>query len=332
MRAKWIVYSVITLLVALLALASFGGVVSAQTSATCSGKAAVEAGSSAHEIESGGMTREYRLYVPAGYDPAQPTALVLSLHGFAGNPREQERDSGWDAIADRENFVVVYPAGTGSPLRWNAGQQEIEGLRQRARGLLQGFLTNFFETVPADDVGFIRDLIAHVSDELCIDAARIYVNGMSNGGGMTNRLACDAADVFAAAGMVAGAYTEFGGCNPARPIPVVAFHGVVDPIVPYAGSGEVFFPAIETWVADWAARDQCDTTPQTIDGTVGAVTGTRYAGCAGDAEVDFYSIADGGHTWPGGAMNLPLLLGKTSEDIDATETMWAFFTAHSMPL
>lgn len=63
----------------------------------------------------------------------------------------------------------------------------------------------------------------------------------------------------------------------------------------------------------------------------GAVTGTRYTGCAGDAEVDFYSIADGGHTWPGGTMRLRFLPGKTSDDIDASETMWAFFAAHPMP-
>ncbi|MCZ2099349.1 MAG: hypothetical protein LC121_24435 [Anaerolineae bacterium] len=316
---------------ALVALPAFGGVVRSQDGTSCAGKAAVAAGSSAHEIESDGVTRAYWSYVPTGYDPAQPTPLVLSLHGFAGNPREQERDSGWDAIAERENFIVVYPAGTGSPGRWNAGQREIPGVRERARGLIQQFLGGFFETVQADDVDFIRDLIAELQAFYCIDPMRIYVNGMSNGGGMTNRLACEAADVFAAAGMVAGAYTDFGGCDPSRPIPVIAFHGVKDPIVPYDGVDEVRFPAVESWVADWAARDQCNAVPETIPDTVGAVTGTRYTDCAGGAEVDFYSIADSGHTWPGGSMSLPFLLGKTSRDINASETMWAFFAAHPMP-
>lgn len=328
MYAKRIFHCVIVLLVI---LPTFGRIISAQGGANCTVRADIAWGGSAQEIESGGVTRAYRLYVPSGYNPAQPTPLVLSLHGFAGNPGEQERDSGWDDIAERETFIVVYPAGTGTPLRWNAGQREIAGLRQQNRGLLQQFLGNFFETVQVDDVGFIRDLIVELSDHLCIDATRVYVNGMSNGGGMTNRLACQAADVFAAAGMVAGAYTDFGGCNPSRPIPVIAFHGAEDPIVPYEGSVQAFFPAIETWVADWAARDQCDAAPGAIPGTVGAVTGTRYTGCAGDAEVNFYSIADGGHTWPGGNMSFPLLLGKTSRDIDASETMWAFFVAHPLP-
>lgn len=324
----------------LVVLPTFGGALgatraSAQDGANCTIRADIASGSSAQSMQSGGMTRSYRLYVPSGYDPSQPTPLVLSLHGFAANPGEQERDTGWDEVAERENFIVVYPSGTGSPARWNAGQREIAGMRQRSGGLFQQFLGGFFETVPVDDVGFIRDLVAALSDQLCIDAARVYVNGMSNGGGMTNRLACEAADVFAAAGMVAGAYTDFGVCDPARPISVIAFHGVKDPIVPYDGNREIVFPAVETWVADWAARDQCDAAPETIAGTVGAVTGTRYTGCAADAEVDFYSIADGGHTWPGGDMGrLPLietLLGKTSYDINASETMWAFFAAHPMP-
>ncbi|MCC6804244.1 MAG: hypothetical protein IT319_15285, partial [Anaerolineae bacterium] len=254
---------------ALVVVSTFGGVVRAQDGNHCADKAAVAAGSSAHEIESGGMTRAYQMYVPTGYDPAQPTPLVISLHGFAGNPREQERDSGWDAIAEREGFLVVYPAGTGSPGRWNAGQREIPGVRERARGLFQQFLGGFFETVQVDDVAFIRDLIAELQAFYCIDPARVYVNGMSNGGGMTNRLACEAADVFAAAGMVAGAYTDFGGCDPSRPIPVIAFHGVKDPIVPYEGVGEIRFPAVESWVADWAARDQCNAVPETIPDTVG---------------------------------------------------------------
>ncbi len=320
---------------ALVALPTFGGALQAQDSPSCTIRADIASGSSTQQIESGGMTREYVLYIPPGYVPSQPTPLVVSLHGFAGNPHEQERDSGWDDVAGRENFIVVYPAGTGSPLRWNAGQRELQ-TRLRQGGLFERMLgERFFETVQADDVGFIRDLIAHLSDQLCIDGARIYVNGMSNGGGMTNRLACEAADVFAAAGMVAGAYTDFGGCQPSRPIPVIAFHGVEDPIVPYQGVSEVYFPAIETWAADWAARDQCGATPAAIPGTVGDVTGTRYTGCAGDAEVDFYTITDGGHTWPGGAMGsqplMGLLLGKTSTDINASETMWVFFSAHPMP-
>ena len=137
-------------------------------------------------------------------------------------------------------------------------------MREQARGPLAQFLSGFFETVPVDDVAFMRDLIApDLSDQFCIDPARIYVNGMSNGGGMTNRLACELSDQIAAVAWSSGAYTDFpGGCHPTRPVPVMAFHGKEDPIVPYEGNPLIHFPPIEQWVADWAAarsmRRRCE--------------------------------------------------------------------------
>lgn len=305
----------------------------AQTPAdSCTGKTTVPTGTTEAALDSGGLEREYRVYIPPGYDPAQPTPLVLTLHGFAGSAAQQQADSGWDAVAERENFIAVYPHGTGAPARWNAGQNRIAELEQERRGLLGDFLGGFFESVPTDDVAFIRDLLIALQADYCIDPARIYVNGLSNGGGMTNRLACELADQIAAVGMVAGAYTEFPeGCNPSRPVPVIAFHGVLDPIVPYAGDAEINFPAVEDWAADWAARNECNPASESIPDTVGAVTGWRYTDCAGDAEVVFYSIADGGHTWPGGSMGMEFLIGKTSTDIAASETMWVFFQAYPLP-
>ncbi len=319
----------------LLLLASVG-VTQAQTDTitapVCSG-GAVGIGASTHTLEAGGLTREYVVYVPASYDATQPTPLVLSLHGFASSDVQQALWSQWNPLADTEGFLVVYPQGTGSPARWNTGQTALSSATTRvpANSPLAGLLSQFFETVDVDDVAFFRDLIAQLETDYCVDPARIYVNGLSNGGGMTNRLACELADEIAAVGMVAGAYTSFpGGCHPARPMPVIAFHGVIDPIVPYAGSADTGLPPIQTWAADWGARDHCNPTPEPVAGTVGAVTGVRYTGCAGDAEVILYSIADGGHTWPGGFPIPAFIAGKTSRDIDASATMWAFFSAHPL--
>ncbi len=313
------------------------GITAAQTdppaASVCSG-AAITPGSSQHTLDAGGLTREYIVYVPASYDPAQPTPLVISLHGFASSDLQQVLWTQWNALADEQGFIVVYPQGTGSPARWNTGQGALSAAtarRARGTGPMADLLSQFFDEVKVDDVGFFRSLIARLETDYCVDPARIYVNGLSNGGGMTNRLACEMSDVFAAVGTVAGAYTDFpGGCHPARPMPVIAFHGVIDPVVPYEGSAEVGFPAIQTWAADWAARDQCDPAPQTVAGTVGAVTGVRYGGCAGNAEVVLYSIADGGHTWPGGFPIPALLVGKTTQDIDASATMWDFYVAHPL--
>ncbi len=298
----------------------------------CSGEA-ITTGSSQHTLEAGGLTREYIVYVPDSYDPAQPTPLILSLHGFASSDVQQVLWTQWNSLSDREGFIVVYPQGTGSPARWNSGQTTLSTVTAHVprNNPLAGLLDQFFEAVDVDDVAFIRSLIAQLEVDYCIDPARIYVNGLSNGGGMTNRLACEMSDVFAAVGTVAGAYTDFpGGCHPARPVPVIAFHGVIDPIVPYEGNADVGFPAIQTWAADWAARDQCDLTPQPVAGTVGAVTGVRYSDCADNAEVVLYSIADGGHTWPGGFPTPAFITGKTSRDIDASATMWAFYVAHPL--
>lgn len=260
-----------------------------------------------------GRTRHYRLFVPAGYDPQTPTPLVLNFHGFASNPPQQAAFSDLEDVATAETFIAVHPSGTGFPLRWNSG-------------------ASFFEMGSGvDDVGFVRALVETLSAELCIDPARVYATGMSNGGGMSNRLACEAGDLIAAFGGVAGAYALETGCAPSRPVPFIAFHGTADPLVPYEGGTMqgMITPDIETWARDWAERDGCDLTPETFAPEDG-VSGTRYTGCAGDVEVVLYTIDNGGHTWPGGPPLLSALLGET-HPIDATAITWAFFERFTLP-
>ena len=147
-------------------------------------------GASEGQIESGGETRTYRLYIPASYDPDGPPApLIVSLHGLSSNAGQQEHMSGLSDKAEEAGFVVVYPQGLGVPTRWNTAPDD----RRRAQDANA-------------DIAFIRDLVAHLQADLNLDPARIYATGMSNGGGMTNRLGCDMADVFAAIAPVAGAY------------------------------------------------------------------------------------------------------------------------------
>lgn len=304
---------IISALFAALAL-TFAGLASAGTprqAAACEDvNLAPERGQRDESLAFDGGTRYYRLYVPTNLDPAQPAPLVLSLHGFTSNPGQQQFFSKWDEIAEVENFIVVYPQGSGLPLRWNA----------RIRLLNRGDQT--------DDVGFIRELIAHLSDEFCIDPARIYANGLSNGAGMSHRLACDLSDIIAAAGGVAGAYPGANDeCQPARPVPFIAFHGTEDPIVPYDGSAGL--PAVETWAADWAARNGCDGTTEAI-AAVGAVRGLRYLNCPDSAEVVLYTVEGGGHTWPGGGEIPPFLVGRTNQDVSASAIMWDFFKAHPL--
>jgi polyhydroxybutyrate depolymerase len=197
--------------------------------------------------------------------------------------------------------------------------------------------------VAADDVEFLRDLVRQIGSLINIDPQRVYISGMSNGGAMTHLASCEMADVFAAAGVVAGpAMDPPGGCRPSRPISVMGFYGTADPLVSYKG-GELmggirrglvpqtkharYMGAVE-WAASWARHDGCSLQPETIYSR-GDTTGVSYPSCADGAEVILYTVEGGGHSWPGGPW-IPFL-GKTSQDIPATETMWAFFQRHVMP-
>lgn len=292
--------------------------------AACSARTAAASGISSEALESGGLTRIYTRYVPTNYDPTVPVPLVLSLHGAVSTADEQQEKTGWDAVAERETFIAVYPQGIlplATGFRWNAGEPMTSPL---------------FALVGAqhevDDVAFIDDLLDHLISTLCIDTARIFVTGFSNGGGMTNHLACVLADRIAAIGTNAGAYTAIpGGCEPSRPMPVITFQGVHDQVVPYDGHADLGLQAVQPWAADWAARNGCDPDPIALDTPAQTVEAIQYVDCADDASVDVYTILDGGHTWPGGGWKMPLVLGHTNTDISATETMWAFFTAHPMP-
>ncbi|MBL8130817.1 MAG: hypothetical protein JNL42_03090 [Anaerolineae bacterium] len=297
--------------------------VRAQTdSAACSSGSSEAPGWRDLSLVSGGEERRYQLYVPTGYDGTTPLPVVLSMHGFSSNPQQQRDFSRWDVYAEQETFLAVFPRGTGFPLRWNAGA---------FFDARSGALGSAFMGAQVDDVLFFGDLLDELAAALCIDAARIYATGLSNGGGMSNRLACEMADRITAIGTVAGAYPALdGGCAPARPVPVISFHGVVDPIVPYQGSEEMRLPSIETWAREWSERNGCTDTAITHlaipSGIVAdAPTITQHSGCDGDVEVVLYMIPDGGHTWPGAAPSFDLLIGKTRQDFDATAIMWAFF-------
>lgn len=285
----------------------------------------LQPGDSVRTLTSGGLERCYLIHVPQDHDVSRPAALVISLHGLAGSPRNQEEMSRWNEVANAEDAMVVYPQGTSYPLRWNASAVQNPG--------------------SVNDLQFIRDLITEVQTLVAIDPARIYVNGMSNGGGMTARVACGLADAVAAVGIVAGAVTDSPGpCTPSRPVPLIAFHGTADPIVNYQGGR--FRPSawtrlirmpsqhfevrpVGTWVRAWAESNGCNLSPETIP-TVGEVSGIRYSGCQDDAEVIFYTIEGGGHTWPGGSPLPAWLVGETNTDIDASTTMWEFFQSHPL--
>lgn len=263
---------------------------------------------------SSGEEREFLLYVPARYDRTRPTPLVISMHG-AGLWGAAQRDiSLWNEVAEREGLIVVYPSGVRGrgPRVWRAaGGREVSW-----------------------DVGFISQLIDTLSATYNIDPARIYADGLSNGGGMAFVLSCSLSDRIAAVGLVASAQLlPWEWCTDSSAVPMIAFHGTADSAAPYLGGPSWVTPDpfanIRTWTANWARRNSCDPVP--AESLVAEdVTRRAFTGCAHGADVMLYTVHGGGHTWPGGGPMPAWFVGRTSDGIDATREMWAFFREHPL--
>lgn len=157
--------------------------------------------------------RTYRLHLPAG---GPPSGLVVNLHAAGATGADQAALTHYDAVGDAYGFAVVYPDGI--DYSWADGRGASVPDRQGV-----------------DDVGFISTLVDRLVAENGIPRGRVYATGLSAGGFMANRLACDRADLFAAIAPVAGTLGTNVGCNPVRPVSVLATYGTADPVVPFNG-------------------------------------------------------------------------------------------------
>ncbi len=281
----------------------------ATSEAGCAPARPAASGDAPRTLRSGGVERRYLLHVPPGYDGATPAPLIVAFHGLS---MPADMLSPYTSLAQRGDaagYVIAIPYGTGDPVRWNA------------RGAADG----------ADDVRFVRDLLTELRSTLCIDDGRVYAAGFSNGGGMAQRMACTMPDVFAAIGIVAGTYVA---CT--APVPLIAFHGNADPIVPYEGAaippnlGTGVFPPVRRAVSEWAKALGCDGLPL-ISRVAEDVELATYPRClAGDGEALLYTVLGGGHSWPGSAVELPPhMVGATTRSIDATAVILDFFATRS---
>lgn len=281
--------------------------------------AAQSAGPPAEErrtLRVAGVDRSYLVFSPSTQRADHPLPLVLVFHGAGATPRGMARHTGFSALAEREGFVVIYPAGIDR--RWNDG---------RGYG------------VPHDDVAFIRALLDTVGHRLAIDPRRIYATGISNGAMFTYRLACDMPGVFAAIAPVAGAMpdTLAATCAHGAPVSLAAFQGTADRLIPYQGGGVVRrrgrVLSATASAGMWAETDGCTGDPTVTmepdrapsDGM--RVKRTAYTGCKPGLDVELYTIEGGGHTWPGGPAAGPSV-GRVTLDIRATTTIWSFFSRH----
>jgi polyhydroxybutyrate depolymerase len=279
------------------------------------------------------LKRTFHIHKPSFYDKSIPLPLVIALHGRGGNGESMilVTRKGFDRLADKDGFIVVYPDGI--ELNWNDGRADEEANDRAHR-----------ENI--DDVGFISALIDFMIKDYNINPKRVYVTGISNGAILSYRLACELSHKITAIAPVDGniPYLYSNNCTPSRPVSVLAINSVNDPLVPFDG-GEIYghfhklklgrvLSANES-TEFWAKINKCSSVPVSNeepdrdprDGT--RVTSKEYTNGIDGTDVILYTVHGGGHTWPGGFQYLPAwIIGKTSRDIDANKVIWSFFKKH----
>jgi polyhydroxybutyrate depolymerase len=266
-----------------------------------------------------GRERSYILYVPSSLDWSQPLPLVFVFHGGSGNAKSAIHMTRFNQVADQNRFLVIYPNGTGrlgsdKLLTWNGGD-----------------CCAYAQENKVDDVGFVRSIVADMQNLLEVDFKRIYATGMSNGGILSHRLGCEAADLFAAIAPVAGTL-NFSPCIPSEPVSVLMFHGTADQHLPYNGGVGpeslvgVDFASVQESVDFWVTFNECNPEPQTI--SFGDIHHQVWDRCRDGTIVELYTILGGGHAWPGGNSSGRAGADQPTQSISASQLIWDFFAAH----
>lgn len=268
-----------------------------------------------------GTVRTYHLHLPPRQAGALP--LLLVLHGGGGAGAGTITLTHMNGLADAAGALVVYPDGLNKS--WADGRGATDSDQQ---GI--------------DDVAFLGQLITTLQGQFGLDPRRVYMTGISNGGFMTQRLGCELSGKIAAIVPVAATLStsQAAACAPTRPLPILYVLGESDPLVPYTGGvvkgdrGTILSATAS--LAAWARLDGCTGAPTTRtlpdrvqDST--HVSQTLYTNCQGAAQVGLYSVAGGGHTWPGGEQYLPVaVVGRTTHQIDNAD-LWAFLSQFQTP-
>jgi polyhydroxybutyrate depolymerase len=268
----------------------------------------------------GDLVRQYKVHVPPSYDPNVPAPVVFCIHGLGQDPvMFCVVGAEMDAKSDEAGFVMIMPYGFENS--WNAGTCCGSASDQRL-----------------DDVALFRAIFAEVGEHVNIDLDRVYATGLSNGGYMSYRLACEAADMITAIAPGAGAVgindigggtnleSDFTSCTPSRPVSVLDVHGTSDPLVPY----ELQKPSLERF----AGANGCMTAtlPAAAPPSGGDTTCVAYQGCPSGIELIGCTVDDGGHCWfgspdcgtGGGDIGLAIV-GNNSDTMKNTDAAWSFF-------
>jgi polyhydroxybutyrate depolymerase len=278
-----------------------------------------------------GIQRTFGMYAPPAL--LDPAPLVLLLHGGFGSAAEfweTELAESWKALADGHGFLLVLPEGAadeGNPTghHWNDCRVDLGNLDSMSA---------------EDDVGFIERMIDVIAARVSIDAARIYVTGVSNGGMMTLRLAMQLGSRLAAAAPIIANLPDPSECAfEAAPLPILIMNGTADPVIPYYG-GCVLGPSCQrgsvrstaATVAFWVLANGASVVPveialaDTVPSDESTITVYRFDEGARGNDVVLYRVDGGGHCAPGPG---PLPAEGKNRDIDAATEIWSFFEEHT---
>lgn len=251
-------------------------------------------GKHALTLDHGDAARRYRLHAPPSYDGSRPVPLVIALHPYPGDGLSMSEMVGLDALAEREGFLTAYPDG------------------------VNGGFNAFVCCGQQDDVGFLAALAGHLVREWNVDADRVYLTGISNGGDLSFRAAVEATGLFAAIGVVSGGFIGAlaAGADyaPKSPVSVITFIGDQDR---YASQ-------FEEGLRRWRERLSC-TEVRPAPKRPAANVALSRARCADGSDVEAYTIGGMGHSWPGAASGA---MAARDAGVVATDLMWRFFAAH----
>lgn len=233
----------------------------------CTGRS----GTSRVSFASGGKARSALVHMPRGRGGRLP--LVLALHGAYGTGAFMERYSGLSKLADRSGFAVAYPDSDGPRWKISAAEAPV-------------------------DVEFLDTLIDRLVESGCVDENRVSVVGVSNGGGMAARLACEADERLAGLVSVAGGYSSLPRCQARRPLSVLEIHGTADPVVPYYGRAGTRAGDVVGWLTRWVARDGCRPSVRR-SAPARNVVRLDWGPCRAGTAVAHLRLIGGTHAWPG---------------------------------
>jgi polyhydroxybutyrate depolymerase len=273
-----------------------------------------------------GQKYSYILSVPKTVDPTQRAPLIVHWHALSSDPEEARKVTSIDAKGEAAKALLVFPRSPDKS--WDVGTcctTTVGGTRR-------------------DEEVFARELVKDVVAKACVDEKRIYTNGFSNGGMISQLLACKMADVFAASAPMGSTLTSPAAeCKPSRPVPIFLLNGTADPLVGYNASGTSGGLSVVDDVKFWVEKNGCKGTPETFL-TKGKVSCTRYTQCSAGAEVAACAITGMGHCVPGmkteSASNcltkiafglIPIQLGMPNNDVDGLQMDVDFLLRFTLP-